>query len=131
MGSIQSLVTKGVKISVESFYQGDYSNINENKYIFTYKVTIENNNPFAVQLLRRHWFIFDSKGIYREVEGEGVIGQQPIIEAGDVHSYVSWSQLMTEIGQMSGVYQMLNLDTNTTFDVEIPVFHLIMPGRLN
>ncbi|MBL7829982.1 MAG: Co2+/Mg2+ efflux protein ApaG [Saprospiraceae bacterium] len=131
MGLVQSLVTKGVKISVESFFQNDYSNARENKFIFTYKIFIENNNPYTIQLLRRHWYIFDSNGTYREVEGEGVIGLQPIIESGDAHTYVSWSQLETEIGQMNGRYQMLNLNDNTIFEVEIPCFHLIMPGRLN
>ena len=81
MGLVQSLVTKGVKISVESFFQNDYSNARENKFIFTYKIFIENNNPYTIQLLRRHWYIFDSNGTYREVEGEGVIGLQPIIES--------------------------------------------------
>lgn len=131
MGSIQSLVTKGVKISVEAFYQNDYSNAAENKFIFTYKVTIENNNPFDVQLLRRHWYIFDSNGINREVEGVGVIGQQPVIKAGDAHTYVSWSQLETEMGQMTGKYQMINLHDNSLFEVETPVFQLIIPEKLN
>ncbi len=131
MGMVHSLVTKGVKISVESFFQNDYSNAREHKFIFTYKVFIENNNPYTVQLLRRHWLIFDSNGTHREVEGEGVIGQQPIIDSGDAHTYVSWSQLETEIGYMHGTYQMQNLEDGSIFDVEIPSFHLIVPGRLN
>lgn len=131
MGLVHSLVTKGVKISVESFFQNDYSNARECKFIFTYKIFIENNNPYTVQLLRRHWYIFDSNGTYREVEGEGVIGQQPIIEPGDAHTYFSWSQLETEIGHMHGTYQMQNLEEGTLFDVEIPCFHLIVPGKLN
>lgn len=131
MGSIQSLVTKGIKISVESFFQSEYSNAIENKYIFTYKVKIENNNSFAVQLLRRHWYIFDSNVLYREVEGEGVIGQQPMIESGDEHTYVSWSQLETDMGQMNGKYTMLNLNDNSAFEVEIPFFQLVMPSKLN
>lgn len=131
MGSIQSLVTKGIKISVESFFQSEYSNVIENKYIFTYKVKIENNNSFAVKLLRRHWYIFDSNGLFREVEGEGVIGQQPMIESGDEHTYVSWSQLETDMGQMNGKYTMLNLNDNSAFEVEIPFFQLVMPSKLN
>lgn len=131
MGSVQTLVTKGVKISVETFFQHEYSNAKENKYIFTYKIFIENNNPYSVQLLRRQWFIFDSNGTYREIEGEGVIGQQPIIEPGDAHTYLSWSQLETEMGQMYGTYQMINIENAKIFDVEIPIFQLIVPGKLN
>ena len=66
-----------------------------------------------------------------EIEGEGVIGQQPIIEQGDAHTYLSWSQLETEMGQMYGTYQMINVEDNKFFDVEIPIFQLIVPGKLN
>ena len=72
-----SKISEGVTISVETFYQPDYSNPQESEFMFAYRITIENNNTFPVQLLRRHWYIFDSDSTYREVEGEGVIGIQP------------------------------------------------------
>ncbi|MFZ9661937.1 MAG: ApaG domain, partial [Chitinophagaceae bacterium] len=69
-----SKVTEGVKVSVETFYQEDYSNPKMEEYMFAYRITIENHNPFSVKLLSRHWYIFDSNASHSEVEGEGVIG---------------------------------------------------------
>jgi ApaG protein len=123
-----SLVTSGVAVSVETFYQAD---ANQPEFIFAYRVTIENKNPFPVQLIRRHWDIFDSNGSYREVDGEGVIGLQPILESGARHQYISGCNLNTEMGRMSGYYEMKNLNTENTFEVAIPAFDLIMPAKLN
>ena len=72
-------ITEGVKISVETFYQPDYSQPLNAEYMFAYRIIIQNESEFTVKLLRRHWYIFDSNGALREVEGEGVIGQQPVI----------------------------------------------------
>lgn len=75
-----SKISEGVEISVETFYQADYSNPLNSEYMFAYRITIENHNNFTVKLLRRHWFIFDSNGEHREVEGEGVVGVQPVLK---------------------------------------------------
>ncbi len=123
-----SQVTSGVEVSVETFYQAD---ANQPEFIFAYRVTIENQNVFPVQLLRRHWDIFDSNGAYREVDGDGVIGQQPILEPGARHQYISGCNLDTEMGRMSGHYEMVNLNTDQPFTVVIPAFDLIMPAKLN
>jgi ApaG protein len=123
-----SQVTSGVEVSVETFYQAD---ANQPEFIFAYRVTIENHNSFPVQLLRRHWDIFDSDGTRREVDGEGVIGQQPILESGARHQYISGCNLNTEMGRMSGHYEMMNLNTDQPFIVAIPAFDLIMPAKLN
>lgn len=123
-----SLVTSGVEVSVETFYQAD---ANQPEFIFAYRVTIENHNSFPVQLMRRHWDIFDSNGTYREVDGEGVIGQQPILEPGGRHQYISGCNLQTEMGRMSGHYEMLNLNTDQPFTVAIPAFDLVMPAKMN
>jgi ApaG protein len=123
-----SQVTSGVEVSVETFYQAD---ANQPEFIFAYRVTIENQNVFPVQLLRRHWDIFDSNGAYREVDGDGVIGQQPILEPGARHQYISGCNLNTEMGRMSGHYEMVNLNTDQRFTVSIPAFDLIMPAKLN
>ena len=126
-----SMITEGVQVSVETFYQEDYSNPLQGEYMFAYRVEIENYNSFPVQLHRRHWFIFDSNATRREVEGEGVIGQQPILEPGSRHQYISGCNLNTEMGRMSGTYQMVNLNTQREFNVTIPAFDLIAPAKLN
>ena len=124
-------ITDGVKVSIETLYQQEYSNPANEHFMFAYKVTIENMTDYAVQLLRRHWSIFDSNGTHREVEGEGVVGLQPVIEPGNQHEYVSGCNLKTEMGSMKGEYQMLRLLDNHNFDVQIPEFQLVAPYKLN
>ena len=126
-----SKISEGVTISVETFYQPDYSNPETNEYMFAYRITIENNNTFPVQLLRRHWYIFDSDCNHREVEGEGVIGVQPQIASGEKYQYVSGCNLRTEIGKMHGTYFMENLHSKKTFLVNIPAFEMIVPFKMN
>jgi ApaG protein len=126
-----SMVTEGVKVSVESFYQPDYSNPVNSEYMFAYRITIENNNAFPVKLLRRHWFIFDSNASNREVEGEGVVGVQPQINAGEQYQYISGCNLKTEMGKMHGVYLMEDVATHKQFDVKIPVFDMVVPFKMN
>lgn len=126
-----SKISEGVKISVETFYQQDYSNPIQSEYMFAYRITIENNNEFPVKLHSRHWFIFDSDGSYREVEGEGVVGMQPTIEPGEEYQYVSGCNLHTEMGRMHGTYQMENLHNKQQFEVNIPAFEMITPFKYN
>lgn len=128
---MESTVTDGVKISVEHFYQPDYSNPLQREFMFAYRVTIENNNSFPVQLLRRHWFIQDSSAEQREVEGEGVIGSQPIIAPLEQYQYISGCNLKSELGQMYGTYLMENANTKTRFKVKIPVFQMEAPFKRN
>lgn len=124
-------VTEGIKISVEQFYQPDYSNPLQLEYMFAYRVTIQNNNSYPVQLLRRHWFIYDSNAEQREVEGEGVIGVQPIISPNDQYQYISGCNLKSELGKMFGTYLMENMHTRQRFEVNIPVFQLEAPFKRN
>jgi len=124
-------ITQGVKISVETDYQDEYSNPSSEHFMFSYRINIENLSDYAIQLKRRQWFIFDSNGSQREVEGEGVVGLQPIIEPGNSHSYVSGCHLTTDMGSMSGNYLMQRLADDTEFIVDIPEFNLIVPYRLN
>jgi len=128
---MESTVTEGVKISVEQFYQADYSNPQQQEFMFAYRVTIENNNLFPVQLLRRHWFIQDSCTEQREVEGEGVIGAQPIIAPSEQYQYISGCNLKSELGQMYGTYLMENVNTKARFEVNIPVFQMEAPFKRN
>lgn len=124
-------ITDGVKISVETQYQPEYSNPANDHFMFAYKINIENMSNYSVQLLRRHWRIYDSNGTKREVEGEGVVGQQPIIEPGATHEYVSGCNLKTDMGSMKGSYQMSRLLDDALFDVEIPEFYLVATYKMN
>ena len=124
-------ITDGVKVSVETVYQPEYSNPVNEHFMFAYRVEISNLSDYAVQLMRRRWFIFDSNSSRREVEGEGVVGLQPIIQPGETHVYVSGCNLKTDMGNMKGQYRMMRLLDNTFFDVQIPEFYLIAPYRMN
>ncbi len=124
-------VTAGVKVTVKTEYQPSYSNPYQEHFVFTYRIRIENNSENTVQLLRRQWFIFDTNGTVKEVEGDGVIGQQPILESGEVHEYISGCHLKTSIGKMMGSYLMEKIVDGRQFHVEIPEFNLIAPFRLN
>lgn len=126
-----SKLSMGVQVSVETYYQPDYSNPVNNEYMFAYRISIENHNDFSLQVLRREWHIFDSNGEYREVEGEGVVGQQPIILPGKSFQYVSGCNLRTEMGKMSGKYIMENTGTKKIFYVNIPAFDMIVPFKMN
>lgn len=126
-----SLISEGVEISVETFYQQDYSNPLQSEFMFAYRIFIENRNSFPIKLHRRHWYIFDSNSTHREVEGEGVVGVQPIIATGEKYQYVSGCNLQTEIGKMSGSYQMENLNSKQMFNVNIPAFLMIVPHKNN
>jgi ApaG protein len=124
-------ISEGMEVSVETFYQPDYSNPISGEYMFAYRITIENHNNFSVKLQRRHWHIFDSNGSYREVEGEGVVGVQPILQTGERYQYVSGCNLRTEMGKMYGSYTMENLNNKKTFEVNIPIFEMIVPFKMN
>jgi ApaG protein len=126
-----SKISEGIKISVETYYQPDYSNPVNNEFMFAYKITIENNNSFAVKLLTRHWHIYDSNGSIREVEGEGVVGVQPQINPGELYQYISGCNLRTELGKMQGTYLMENMANKKTFTVIIPSFKMTTPFKLN
>ncbi len=124
-------ITDGVQVSVESFFQPEQSSPVHHHYVFNYKIRIHNHSHTSIQLMRRHWFIYDSNGVVREVEGEGVIGLQPIIEAGEYHEYVSGCNFRTEIGKMQGTYTMMRLYDGSEFTVVIPQFTMITPYKLN
>jgi ApaG protein len=128
---MDTLITNGIKISVETFYQPSYSNPVEAKFIHAYRITIENLGDMTVQLMRRHWVITDSDGIVREVEGEGVIGVQPIIAPNDQYQYISGCNLKSELGKMYGSYLMENVYTRQRFQVNIPVFYMEAPFKRN
>jgi ApaG protein len=128
---VEAQITEGIKVSVETEYQSDYSNPEKDHYVFTYKILIENHSSFTIQLLRRHWLIYGILGDSREVEGEGVLGQKLILEPGEFHEYVSGCHLKYGVGKMLGTYLMERIIDGRQFRVNIPEFTMIAPWKLN
>jgi len=124
-------IMQGVSINVHTAYKGNYVQGEQANYLFSYYIDIENKTNYTIKLLRRHWYIFDSSGEYSEVEGEGVIGQQPVLFPGEVFEYESACNLNTDMGKMYGTYLFERTDDKFTFMVQIPEFELISPYRLN
>lgn len=118
-------ITEGIKVSVESTYQQEFSSPHQHHFVFTYKVTIENHGPITIQLLKRRWEIFDAGEAPKTVEGDGVVGQQPVLEPGAVHQYISGCNLRSGMGKMKGKYVMEKLVDGKIIEVEIPEFQLI------
>jgi len=123
--------TAGIKVSVESFYQENDSHPLASHYFFAYRITIFNASDYTVQLKKRHWYIFDSNGMKSEEEGDGVVGEQPILAPGQSYQYVSGCNLSTTIGKMHGVYQMERTIDGELFNVTVPEFLMIVPSKLN
>lgn len=124
-------ITEGVEICVDTLYLSSHSNPKDGHYFFLYEITIENKSDFTIQLLRRHWYIYDSNDEMREVEGEGVVGETPVLEPGERYTYNSGCNLTSEIGKMHGTYTMKRIVDDTLFEVKIPEFILVTPGKLN
>lgn len=124
-------ITQGIKVSVETEYQPAYSSPSQYHHVFTYRITIENKGEFTIQLKRRHWYISDAGYAFREVEGEGVVGQQPVLEPGQNHQYVSGCNLKSGLGKMKGSFLMERIVDGASFEVVIPEFTLMAPHRLN
>jgi ApaG protein len=124
-------VTQGIQITVETQFRDDQSQPEMEDFLFSYLIFIENKSDLTVQLMRRHWKIFDSNGEHNEVEGEGVIGLQPILLPGEVFEYESACKLQSDMGSMLGTYTMQRQLDGLQFKVQIPRFELITPQRLN
>ena len=124
-------VTKGIRISVKTIYDGSYFKNYNLHFAFNYEVTIENQSNDSVQLLSRYWNIFDSLNHISIVEGAGVVGQKPIIKPSETHAYKSHCLLTSTMGAMSGFYNMVNFTTTKAFKVQIPTFQLLASGALN
>ncbi len=117
-----------IEVIVETEYQAEQSR--EGEYVFVYHVCIQNKGEQAAQLLSRKWLITDADGNVIEVQGDGVIGQQPVIQPQQEHRYSSYSVLKTEVGCMQGSYQMRGED-GVFFEADIPMFTLAVAGILN
>ena len=128
---MESLTTEGVEVTVRNNFEEELSDPTKSEFIFSYQISIKNDNEFPVQLLSRKWFVFDSKGDHYEVEGNGVIGKQPKLDSQKIHTYESGTSLTSPIGRMRGYYIMENLFTKQKFKDYIPEFDLIAPFILN
>mgnify|MGYP001189018173 CR=1 FL=1 len=119
-----------IAVTVETQFLDEQSRPNDNRYVFSYTVTIHNRGTVAARLLARHWVITDGNGDVREVSGEGVVGEQPHMQPGEGYEYTSGAVLETAVGTMHGSYRML-ADDGTRFDASIPSFVLSIPRTLH
>ena len=122
--------TNDIRVDVQTAYVAAQSDPTDNRFVFSYTITIRNKGGVPAKLLNRHWVITDSNGKVQEVRGEGVVGEQPHIMPGDGYRYSSGAVLETPVGSMQGAYQMVN-DQGETFDAPIAPFRLAMPGVLH
>ena len=123
-------VEKLVKINTQVHFIEEQSDQYQDRFVFSYIITIENNSDKTLQLMSRSWVITDADGNKVAVEGDGEVGQQPIIQSGQRYRYTSGSIIKTPIGTMEGFYTMKDLQGGL-FKVEIPVFSLAIPNILN
>lgn len=123
-------VTDGIEISVVTEYQPLHSNPAQEYFLFSYRIRIENRSEDTVSLVSRKWYITDSSGEGRVVEGEGVIGVQPVIGPGEFYEYESACNFRTEMGKMHGYYTMLRSNGKRML-VNIPEFRMVVPYKLN
>lgn len=128
---MNSTITQGIEISVETKYLSQHSLPKHGHYFFAYYITITNKSEFSVQLLRRHWDITDGYSRKREVDGEGVVGETPVIEPGQSYTYNSGCDFETEAGKMRGYYTMERLIDKERFNVTTPEFVMMVPAKLN
>ena len=124
-------ITKGIKISVLTGFEGTYFKNHKIHFAFSYEVTIENQSKDSVQLKSRHWEIYDALNNKEIVDGEGVVGKKPVLKPGEKHTYTSGCLLSSPIGAMKGFYEMVNFTSTKSFQVIIPTFKLSAPFALN
>jgi ApaG protein len=123
-------VTRGIRVSVRSFFLEDQSRPDDAHYVWAYRVKIANEGPVTVQLLRRTWEITDARGRTQHVHGAGVVGEQPVMEPGESFEYTSGTPLETPSGFMVGAYHMVETASGEPFDVAIPAFSLDSPHQI-
>ncbi|HEA29201.1 MAG TPA: Co2+/Mg2+ efflux protein ApaG [Leeuwenhoekiella sp.] len=124
-------ITKGIRVSVATHFEGTFYKKHQINYAFGYQITIENKSAESVQLISRHWEILDALNPMEIVDGDGVIGQQPILHPGEVHTYSSGCLLNAPFGAMRGYYTMVKFSSGRKFNVLIPTFKLRTPFALN
>lgn len=123
-----SKTTHHITVTVQPYFLDEHSNISENRYVWAYRVAIQNNRQGTVKLCRRHWQITDATGRHQEVRGDGVVGEQPVIPPGGCFEYTSGVPLSAPSGIMMGVYDVRG-DDGREFSVDIPAFSLDSPHQ--
>jgi len=124
-------ITRGIKISVETKFEGSFLKENIPHHAFLYFITIENQSKNVVQLLSRHWKIQEAINRPQYVNGAGVVGKKPVLRPGETHTYQSGSLITSPMGSMCGTFIMINFTTAKKFNVEVPCFKLNVPYILN
>lgn len=124
-------ITQGIKISVLTSFEGTYFKNYKIHFAFSYEITIENYSKDSVQLMSRHWEIFDSLNNKEIVDGEGVVGKKPVLKPGESYTYSSGCLLSSPFGAMKGYFDMINFTSTRSFRVIVPNFKLSAPFALN
>ena len=119
-----------IDVQVETAYVSEHSEPDEDRFVFAYTITLVNRGSVSAQLISRHWFITDADNRTEEVEGEGVVGEQPVLKPGEGFRYTSGAVIETPVGTMHGTYQMVAED-GRAFDATIPRFILSAPRTLH
>lgn len=127
---MSTAVTQGIKVTVQPQWLEEHSAPQLNRWVFAYTITITNEGNETLQLVSRHWLITDANGHEESVVGDGVVGQQPVLEPGVSHEYTSFCPLPTPLGAMRGTFRMVRRD-GSSFDAEIAPFTLAVPYSLN
>jgi ApaG protein len=122
--------THNITVEVETQYIEGQSEPDNDRYVFSYTITIRNEGGIPARLLSRHWLITDANGHVQEVRGEGVVGEQPHLRPGEGFQYTSGAMISTPVGSMRGSYQMID-EAGEEFDAEIPAFTLAIPRTLH
>ena len=120
--------TRNITVRVQPQYLAEQSDPVSDQYVWLYTINIENGGTEAVQLLNRHWIITNAVGHVEEVQGPGVIGEQPVLQPGDSFQYTSGCPLRTPSGMMVGTYEMVG-PGDERFDIDIPAFSLDSPHQ--
>lgn len=130
---IYRATTEGIRVHVRSRFEPEFSKPLEQRFIFSYRITIENRSHIGIKVMKRRWHIVDSIGHVRDIEGSGVVGVQPEILPGRVFEYDSACDLTSALGTMSGVYEVVSTKSPqpSRFEVIIPTFHLEVPWVLS
>ena len=123
-------VTRDIAVRVAVSFLAEQSDPSANRWFWSYHVRIENGSQLAVQLLSRSWTIVDGRGTVHEVHGEGVVGEKPVLEPGQIYNYNSFCNLKTSVGSMHGEYTMVGAN-GETFEARIAPFTLAVPNALN
>jgi ApaG protein len=124
-------IKQNITIKISTWFREDLSDVEKNNYFFNYKIGIQNTGKGTVQLLSRYWKIEHLTLGSTVVSGEGVIGEQPILNENESFEYTSGCELWNPYGRMSGYYVFLNLETSEEFTIEIPSFKMVYPPLLN